>query len=154
MKKISNKSIVTKDVKIGKNVTIWHFCNLYGCVIGDDVSIGSFTEIRAGVTIGAGCRIQAHVFIPEGITIGKNVFIGPSVVFTNDKYPSIKQEFVPEKTYIEDDVAIGAGAVILPGIRIGKGALIGAGAVVVKNVPSNTVVAGNPARVLKIVKKN
>lgn len=146
MNKISKKSLISKDVKLGKNVTIWHFCNLYGCTIGNNVSIGSFTEIRTGVTIGDGTRIQAHVFIPEGVSIGKNVFIGPNVVFTNDKYPSIREGFVPLTTFIEDEVAIGAGAVILPGIRIGKGALIGAGSVVVRDVKEGIVVYGNPAK--------
>jgi len=145
MKKIAKTSLV-KDVKIGKNVAIWNFCNLYGCELGDNVSIGSYTEIRKGVKIGAGSRIQANVFIPEGITIGKNVFIGPGVIFTNDKYPIIDADFTPIETIVEDDVAIGAGAVITPGITIGKGAMIGAGAVVTKDIKPGIVAYGNPAR--------
>ncbi len=145
MNKISRKSAVGKDVKFGKNVTVWHFCNLYGCTIGNDVSIGSYTEIRTGVVIGDGSRIQAHVFIPEGVSIGKNVFIGPGVIFTNDKYPRINPGFVPEKTYVGDEVAIGAGSIILPGIKIGRGALIGAGSVVTKDVKAGMVAYGNPA---------
>lgn len=143
--KISKTALVADDVKLGQGITIWHFANLYGCTIEDNVSIGSYTEIRKGVTVGEGSRLQAYVFIPEGVTIGKKVFIGPGVIFTNDKFPTINPDFIPEKTFVEDKVAIGASAVIIPGIRIGKGALIGAGSVVTKNVDPYTVVYGNPA---------
>lgn len=143
--KIADTAVVSKNCELGFKVTIWNFCNLYDCTIGYSTSIGSYTEIGKGVKIGNECRIQARVFIPQGVRIGNKVFVGPGVIFTNDKRPSLGAEFVPNATYVEDEVVIGAGAIILPKITIGKGAMIGAGAVVTKDVPPYTEVYGNPA---------
>ena len=132
----------------------WSLVNLYDCHIGIHTTIGAFVEIGKGAVVGERCRIQSHVFIPSGVTIGSNVFIGPHVCFTNIKKPKcdvINRNY--EKTYVEDDVVIGAGAVILPGVRIGQGAFIGAGAVVTKDVRGGAVVVGNPARELKTKEK-
>lgn len=144
--KIAQTAIISKRTKLGKGVVIWHFVNLYDCIIGDNVSIGSYTEIGKGVEVGENSRIQARVFIPEGVIIERNVLIGPGATFTNDKYPSLNIQFIAERTIIKDGARIGAGAVILPGIIIGKNALIGAGSVVTKDVEDNTVVYGNPAK--------
>jgi UDP-2-acetamido-3-amino-2,3-dideoxy-glucuronate N-acetyltransferase len=118
---------------------------LYKCKIGKKCKISSFVYIEEGVSIGDNCKIRPFVFIPTGVTIGNNVFVGPGVIFTNDKYPRVSGNWKVLKTVIGDDVSIGAGAVILPGLSIGKNTLIGAGAVVTKSVPSNVVVAQNPA---------
>lgn len=153
---VGKHSIVRDDVVIGKNSKIWHFCNLYGCKIGENTQIGSYCEIKEGVEIGDNCRLQSYIFISEKTKIGNNVFIGPKVNFMNDKYPTTKKTI--EKTWIlkpvvvEDDVSIGGNVTILPGIRIGKGSFIGAGSVVTKNVPPYAVVVGNPARVIGSVK--
>jgi len=104
--------------------------------------------IEEGVEIGKNCKIRPFVFIPSGVKIGDDVFIGPGVIFTNDKYPKARGEWKLRETIVEDDVSIGAGAVVLPGVRIGRGAMVGAGAVVTKDVPSNAVVVGNPAKVI------
>jgi len=139
----------TKNCKIGKNTKIWHFTNLYGCEIGDNCMIGSFVEIGKA-KIGNNCRIEAHAFIPEGVTIEDNVFIGPHVCFTNDKYPKATGEWQLKKTLVKEGASIGANATILCGITIGKNSLIGAGSVVTKDVPDNTVVVGNPAKVKEL----
>lgn len=147
---------IVDDVKMGKDVRIFGFVNLFGCSIGEGTKIGCFVEIKKGVRIGRNCKIEPFVFIPEGVTIGDGVFVGPHVCFTNDKYPaavnpdgSLKSvsDWKCSETTVEDRVAIGAGAVILPGVRIGADSLIGAGAVVTKDVPPKCCVIGNPARV-------
>lgn len=146
---IGKYSIVGKDVKIGKGSKIWHHCNLYGCKIGNNTQIGSYSEIKESVIIGDNCRLQAFVFIPEGTKIGNNVFIGPHVTFLNDKYPTaekaIKGAWNLEAVVVEDNVSIGGGSVILPGVKIEKYAFIGAGSVVTKDVKEGHVVCGNPA---------
>ncbi|MBN1405391.1 MAG: N-acetyltransferase [Candidatus Omnitrophica bacterium] len=146
---ISEKSIIT-NADIGKNVKIWHYCNIYGCKIGNNTQIGSYCEIKKNAKIGENCRIQAFVFIPENIIIGNYVFIGPHVVFTNDKYPTavkaISSSWKCEETKVGDNVSIGAGAIICPGIKIAEATIIGAGSCLTKDTNAFSVVAGNPAK--------
>ena len=132
--------------------------NLYGCTIGDETMIGTFVEVQAGATVGKRCRIQSHSFICEGVTIGDGVFVGHGVMFTNDRHPRAirsdgelvgRNDWTLETTIVESGASIGSGAVILPGVIIGANALIGAGAVVTRNVQANSVVVGNPARVVQ-----
>ena len=146
------KFSLIKNVKIGKGTIIRDHVNLYGCIIGNNCKIESFVYIEEGVRIGDDCKIKSHTFIPTGITIGNKVFVGPGVIFTNDMYPTVKNDFKLFKTKIEDNVSIGGGAVIVPGIKIGKGAMIGAGAVVTKNIPAGALAYGNPARVARKLK--
>ena len=149
------KSLV--NVSVGKNVKIFNFVNAYGCEIGDDSKVGSFVEIQKGAVIGKNCKISSHSFICEGVVIADNVFIGHGVMFTNDKYPKavnldgtlqVDSDWALLRTYVNKGVSIGSGATILCGITIGENALIGAGAVVVKDVLPNTTVVGNPAKVI------
>lgn len=155
---------VSKDVILGKNVTIYHpdLVNLYGCEIGDDSKIGAFVEIKSSVKIGKRVKIQAGAFIPEGVIIEDEVFIGPHTVFTNDLYPrstnlngSLKegQDWEISKTIIKKRASIGANASILCGVVVGEGALVGVGSVVTKDVPAWTIVAGNPAKVIRKIEK-
>jgi UDP-2-acetamido-3-amino-2,3-dideoxy-glucuronate N-acetyltransferase len=148
---------IADDVQLGKNVKIFNFVNLYGCRIGDGTKIGTFVEIQKGVTVGKNCKISSHTFICEGVHIGDGCFIGHGVLFINDKDPRAVNpdgsmqtdvDWTLLETFIEDRVSIGSGAIIMGGIRIGKGALIGAGAVVTRDVAPRDVVAGVPARVL------
>ncbi len=143
--------VIKDDVILGKGVKIWQpgLCNLYGCIIGDDTSIGAFCEIRKGVTIGHGCKLQAFIFIPEGVYIGNEVFIGPHVCFTNDMYPRVIGDWQEMETHVKDYVSIGAGTTICPGVTIGKNAMVGAGSVVTKDIPNNELWVGNPARFLR-----
>lgn len=150
-----NSTVILKNVNLGKNVIYYHFVNLYGCTIGDDSKIGAFVEIQKNSTIGKRCKISSHSFICEGVHIGNDVFIGHGVMFTNDKYPKASNNGLPIihewtllETFIEDEVSIGSNATILCGIRIHKGAMIGAGSVVTKDVPAGAIVAGNPARMI------
>ena len=151
---------VAPDVKMGKNVKIYSFANLYGCEIGDNTKIGAFVEIQKNAIIGRNCKISSHTFICEGVEIADNCFIGHSVVFINDNFPKSvntennleteedwKERFV--KTKVEKNVSIGSNSTILGGIKIGEGSLIGAGAVVTKDVPPHSIVAGNPARIIR-----
>lgn len=145
---------IKEDVVIGEGTKIWYpeLSNLYGCRIGKNCNIGSHVMIAKAV-VGDDCKIQSFVFIPEGVKIGNKVFVCQSVTFCNDKYPEVFKvdgtTFDLLKIIVEDGVSIGAGSVILPGIRIGKNALIGAGSVVTKNVPDDEVWVGNPAEFLK-----
>jgi acetyltransferase-like isoleucine patch superfamily enzyme len=149
---------ITPDVKLGKNVKIFDFVNLYGCEIGDDSKIGTFVEIQKGAKIGRNVKISTHTFICEGVTIEDEVFIGHNVSFINDKYPrstnedgSVQSEkdwkVVP--TVVKRRASIGTSTTILCGVTIGEEAVVGAGSVVTKDVPPRTVVAGNPARVIR-----
>ena len=140
---------VIKNVKMGKNVKIYDQVNLYGCEIGDNTKIDAFVYIEGGVKIGKNVKIRPFTFICEGVTIEDDVFIGPNVTFTNDKNPRVRGEWELLKTIVKKGASIGAGAVILPGITIGEYALVGAGAVVRKDVPPRAIVVGNPARVLR-----
>ncbi len=157
MKKISH------DVKLGKGVKIYDFVNLYGCKIGDNTKIGTFVEIQKGAKIGKNCKVSSHTFICEGVNIGNGVFIGHNVTFINDLYPRAttssgklqnENDWKCIPTKIADGVSIGSSATILCGITIGKNAIIGAGSVVTKNIPANTIVAGNPAKPLREISEN
>jgi acetyltransferase-like isoleucine patch superfamily enzyme len=148
---------VAPDVKLGKNVQLIGFANLYGCEIGDDVKIGTFVEIQKGAKIGNRCKISSHTFICEGVTLEEEVFVGHNVTFTNDRYPratasgklQTEADWPCIPTLVKCGASIGSGAVLLCGVIIGENAMIGAGSVVTRNVPPDTVVAGNPARVVK-----
>ena len=146
------------NIEIGANVKIYDFVNLYGCKIGNNTKIGTFVEIQKNSTIGDNCKISSHTFICEGVHIGNCVFIGHGVMFTNDILPKAcnddetlqtESDWSCLETIVEDNVSIGSNATILPGIKIGKNSTIGAGAVVTKDVPSNSIVVGNPAKVIK-----
>jgi len=146
------------DVKLGENVRLSKFINLYGCEIGDETKIGAFVEIQKNARIGRRCKISSHTFICEGVTIEDNVFIGHGVMFTNDIYPRAtsldgklqsEADWTVEKTVVKQGASIGTGATILPKTCIGENAIVGAGSVVTKDVPANAVIARNPARVLR-----
>ncbi len=136
---------IINDCEIGEGTKIWNFVNLYDCTIGENCMIGCFTEIQKGVSIGNRTRIQSHTFICEKVDIGHDCFIGHGVMFINDVYPPQPDPADWKPTIIENEVSIGSNATILP-VRIGKGAIIGAGAVVTRDVPPGAVIAGNPAR--------
>ncbi|MBD3243325.1 MAG: N-acetyltransferase [Chitinivibrionales bacterium] len=151
---------VSDDVVLGSNVKLAHFVNLYGCAIGANTKIGTFVEVQKNATIGANCKIQSHSFICEGVTIEDEVFVGHGVTFTNDRYPRATAgggalqteadwEVIP--TLVRRGASIGSGATILCGITIGENALVGAGSVVLHDVAPNTIVAGNPAKVIRSV---
>ena len=149
--------VIAPDVKLGRDVTIYNFVNLYGCEIGDGSKIGSFVEIQKGARVGRNCKISSHTFICEGVTIEDEVFIGHGVIFVNDKYPRATspggalQSYADWKvvpTVVKRGASIGSGVTILCGVTIGEGALVGAGAVVTDDVPAKATVAGNPARAL------
>lgn len=150
--------LIAKDVKLGRNVKIYGFVNLYGCRIDDESRIGTFVEIQKGATVGKRCKISSHSFICEGVTIEDEVFVGHHVVFINDKYPRATTESGTLQTdadwrvqpiLVKRRASIGSGAVILGDVTIGERATVGAGAVVTSNVPAGAIVAGNPARVLR-----
>ena len=151
---------ISEDVKLGKNVKIADFVNLYGCTIGDNTKIGTFVEIQKNATIGKNCKIQSHTFICEGVTIEDNVFIGHGVMFINDKYPratnargelKTESDWKVEPTIVKKGASIGTGAVILSNVTIGENSIVGAGSVVTKDVPANTIVAGNPAKLIRMI---
>ena len=154
---------IAPDVKLGENVKIYDFVNLYGCEIGDNSKIGTFVEIQKGSTIGENCKISSHTFICEGVAVEDHVFIGHGVTFTNDKYPratnttgglQTEEDWVCISTKIEKGASIGSGSTLLCGITIGQNAIVGAGSVVVKDVPENAVVAGNPAKLIRKMNVN
>ena len=149
---------IKPDVKLGENVKLANFINLYGCEIGDNTKIGAFVEIQKNASVGKNCKISSHTFICEGVTIEDRVFIGHSVTFINDSYPraatagghlQTEADWKVEKTLVKEGASIGSGSTILANVTIGENALIGAGSVVTKDVPPNAIVAGNPAKVLR-----
>lgn len=160
MKKITviNEKQSLIDVTVGENTRIFNFVNAYGCEIGDHTKVGAFVEIQKGAVIGERCKVSSHTFICEGVHVEDNVFIGHGVMFTNDLFPRATNpdgsqqtdaDWSLVKTYVKKGASIGSNATILCGITIGENALIGAGAVVTKDVPANSVAAGNPARIIK-----
>jgi UDP-2-acetamido-3-amino-2,3-dideoxy-glucuronate N-acetyltransferase len=147
MKRFPKFSLVI-DAEIGEGTVVHDQVNLYKCKIGKNCKIDSFVYIEESVVIGDNCKIRPFVFIPTGVTIEDDVFVGPNVTFTNDRYPRVKGDWQLLKTAIKQGAAIGAHSVVLPGITVGKNALVGAGSVVAKDVPENAIVAGNPAKIL------
>jgi len=141
-------TVIGEDCSVGDGTRIWHFCNLYGCRIGRNCKIGSFTEIGKGVSVGDNCKIEAGVFIPPGVTIGDNVFIGPHTCFTNDKFPRANQNdnWQIIKTFIQDGASIGANSTILSGVTVGEKAMVGAGSIVTKDVANGALVYGDGAK--------
>ncbi|MDT5263120.1 MAG: hypothetical protein QOC61_2124 [Acidobacteriota bacterium] len=151
---------IAPDVRLGRDVKIHSFVNLYGCRIGDETRIGTFVEIQKGATVGARCKISSHTFICEGVRLEDEVFVGHGVMFTNDRRPrATRADGTPqtdadwelERTVVRRGASIGSNSTILCGLEIGERAIVGAGSVVTKSVPANAVVAGNPARIIKEV---
>ena len=149
---------IASDVKLGRGVRLAKFINLYGCEIGEETKIGAFVEIQKNAKVGSRCKISSHSFICEGVIIEDNVFIGHGVVFINDTYPRAitasgqlqrEQDWKVEPTLVRRGASIGSGATILANVIIGENAMVGAGSVVTRNVPANSIVAGNPARILR-----
>jgi acetyltransferase-like isoleucine patch superfamily enzyme len=149
---------ITEDVKLGKNVRLGKFINLYGCEIGDDCKIGAFVEIQKNARVGNRCKISSHTFVCEGVSLEDGVFVGHGVVFINDTYPratngngklQTESDWKVETTIVKSGASIGSGAVILSRVMIGENAIVGAGSVVTHDVPANCIVVGNPARVIR-----
>jgi len=159
---MSSFNCIANSVRLGANVRLSQFINLYGCEIGDDTKIGAFVEIQKNATVGKRCKISSHTFICEGVVIEDNVFIGHGVTFTNDTFPrattgegslQTEADWKVEPTVIRKGASIGSGATLLCNLSVGENAIVGAGSVVTKDVPANAVVAGNPARVLRYLDK-
>jgi len=151
---------IAPDVKLGEDVKIFGFVNLYGCAIGDRSKIGTFVEIQKNASVGADCKISSHTFVCEGVKIRDGVFVGHGVTFINDRFPRATNpggamqtdaDWEVVETHIEDGASIGSGSTLLCGITVGAGAIIGAGSVVTKSVPAGEIWVGNPARFLKKV---
>jgi acetyltransferase-like isoleucine patch superfamily enzyme len=159
---MNSYNCIADDVKLGENVRLAKFINLYGCEVGDETKIGTFVEIQKNVSIGKRCKISSHTFICEGVIIEDNVFIGHGVTFVNDSYPratttedrlQTEADWKIERTVIKKGASIGSGATILSKTTIGENAIVGAGSVVTKDVPSNSIVAGNPAKILRYIEQ-
>lgn len=155
--------LIAPSVKLGKDVRIFGFVNLYGCTIGDESKIGTFVEIQKGASVGQRCKISSHTFVCEGVTLEDEVFVGHSVTFTNDLYPraanldgslQTEADWQCLPTLVKRGASIGSGATLLCGITVGEGAVIGAGSVVTKDVPAGAIVAGNPARFIRWLSKD
>lgn len=151
---------IAPDVKLGRDVRLSKFINLYGCEIGDETKIGAFVEIQKNATVGKRCKISSHTFICEGVTIEDNVFIGHGVTFINDSYPratteagelQTESDWNVERTLVKHGASVGSGSTILANVTIGENAVIGAGSMVTRDVPANAIVAGNPARLLRYI---
>ena len=151
---------IAPDVKLGQGVKLSRFINLYGCQIGDETKIGAFVEIQKNASVGRCCKISSHTFVCEGVTIEDNVFVGHGVTFINDSYPrattsdgdlQTETDWSVEKTVVKRGASIGSGSTILANLVIGENAIVGAGSVVTRDVPPNTIVAGNPAKVLRLI---
>lgn len=157
---MSDFRCIAPDVKLGENVKLAQFVNLYGCEIGDETKLGTFVEVQKNAKIGQRCKISSHTFVCEGVTIEDNVFIGHGVAFINDIYPrataaggalQTEADWKVVPTLVKQGASIGSGATILAKVTIGENAIVGAGSVVTRDVPANTIVAGNPAKVLRKV---
>ena len=155
-----NTLCISEDVKLGKDVKLSKFINLYGCAIGDNTKIGAFVEIQKNAAVGKNCKISSHTFICEGVTIEDDVFIGHSVTFINDSYPratagdgglQTEADWTVEPTLVKKGASIGSGSTILANVTIGEKAIIGAGSVVTRDVPAGSIVAGNPAKIIRRV---
>ena len=155
-----NYLCISEDVRLGKDVRLSKFINLYGCAIGDNTKIGAFVEVQKNASIGRNCKISSHTFICEGVTIEDDVFVGHGVTFVNDTYPrataadgrlQTEADWKVEPTLVKRGASIGSGATILANVTIGERAIVGAGSVVTRDVPPGTIVAGNPARVKRKV---
>lgn len=149
---------IAPNVKLGQGVKLSKFINMYGCEVGDETKIGAFVEIQKNASVGRRCKISSHTFVCEGVTIEDNVFIGHGVTFVNDSYPrattlegeiQTESDWKVEKTLVKRGASIGSGATILANVVIGENAIVGAGSVVTRDVPPNTIVAGNPAKILR-----
>jgi acetyltransferase-like isoleucine patch superfamily enzyme len=157
---MENYLCISADVKLGANVKLSKFINLYGCEIGDETKIGAFVEIQKNATVGRNCKISSHTFICEGVMIQDDVFIGHGVTFINDLYPrattaggqlQTEKDWTVEPTLVKKGASVGSGSTILAKVTIGENAIVGAGSVVTRDVPANAIVAGNPARVLRVL---
>ena len=155
-----NFQSISPDVKLGENVKIHNFVNLYGCEVGDNTKIGVFVEIQKNARVGKNCKISSHTFICEGVTIEDNVFVGHNVTFINDTYPrattlegdlQTDNDWKVETTLVKKGASIGSGATVLSRVTIGENSIVGAGSVVTRDVPANTIVAGAPAKVLRLL---
>ena len=159
---MNSYNYITDDVKLGKNVRLSKFINLYGCEVGDETKIGAFVEIQRNARVGKCCKISSHTFICEGVVIEDNVFIGHGVTFINDSYPrattpegnlQTQADWKVERTVIRKGASIGSGTTILSNTNIGENAIVGAGSVVTKDVPFNAIVAGNPAKIIRYIEQ-
>jgi len=155
---MNSYNCISDDVKLGKDVRLSQFINLYGCEIGDETKIGAFVEVQKNVSIGRRCKISSHTFVCEGVTIEDNVFVGHGVTFINDSYPrattddgelQTEKDWRVERTVVKRGASIGSGSTILPRLIIGENSIVGAGSMVTRDVPPNSIVAGNPAKIFR-----